>query len=96
MPLRNSHDQQRALAVLPHRFAERVREGELGGDEIELLLRHDADHPARRAVELGEDRLHRRRAWRCAVALELDLDRLAVAVLGDLLELDLRVDRLRR
>ena len=42
---------------------------------------------------LGKDRLHRDHV-RLPVALVFDLDRLAAAVLGDLLELDLRVDRL--
>ena len=94
IPLRNWTISSAPLLFWLHGFAERVRQGELGGDDVELLLRHHADHPARRAVHACENTGCTVTVVRLAVALVFDLDRLAAAVLGDLLELDLRVDRL--
>src|SRR5664280_1096429 len=92
-PFEELHDQQRAFAVGLNGFVQRRRQRELGGDDTQLLLRNHADHPARGSIHVVEYRLYGD-YMRLSVPLVFDLDGLAAAVLGDFLELDLRVNRL--
>src|ERR1035437_9348684 len=92
-PFEELHDQERAFAVGLYGFAERGRVREFGPDDAQLLLRNHADHPSRRHIHAGKYRRYRDH-MRLAVPLVLDLDGLAAAVLRNLLELDLRVNRL--
>src|ERR1035437_4083065 len=92
-PFEELHDQERAFAVGLHGFAERGGERQFGSDDAQLLLRNHADHPARGAIHVGEYRLYGDHV-RLAVPLVFDLDGLTAAVLCNLLELDLRVNRL--
>ena len=93
-PFRNFDDHQRVLAILPQRFAEAPRASD---SWVVMMLSFCCGTTPinQRAVSTL---LNRPAAtvttWFWPFALEFDLDGLAVAVLGDLLELDLRVNRL--
>ncbi len=91
-PAQEFDDQARVLAVLDQRFVQRIRERKPRLPDVQLHLRLHADHPARRAVRILEDRLDGDRMVH-AVANVFDRDRLSVALADHFRQRVARMDR---